>query len=297
MQSLIARPNPAPAYAEALARYTALAAQDTPDLNAVCHTQLLTHGHRAQRVAVLWHGFTNCPHQFVALGQALHQRGYNVLLPRLPYHGLRDRLTPKPAHLTATQLVSHADEVIDIAHGLGEHVTVMGISAGGILTSWVAQHRAEVDQALIIAPSFSLRGYAGWRHHLLIHLGLTLPNLFLWWDGKHKADIPPDYGYPRFATRAMCHILALGAAVQKAARHARPAARSVWLVINAADPAVENSIALDLMAAWHANGATGLHTHTFPAELNLIHDIIDPNQAEQRTEMIYPVLFDLLERP
>ena len=59
-----------------------------------CVSGLLEHGHPTERVFVLMHGLSNCPAQFSKLGRLLFERGHNVLIPRTPYHGEKNRLPP-----------------------------------------------------------------------------------------------------------------------------------------------------------------------------------------------------------
>ncbi|NJP05385.1 MAG: alpha/beta hydrolase [Chloroflexaceae bacterium] len=47
----------------------------------------------------------------------------------------------------------YASESVDIARGLGRHVTIAGISVGGTIAGWAAQFRADVDCAVLIAPA------------------------------------------------------------------------------------------------------------------------------------------------
>ncbi len=149
--------RPARSYEEAVERAGAMQALDGAEVNPLSRTRLLSHGHRTERSIVFLHGLTNSPRQFEALGERFHALGYNVLLPRTPHHGLQNRLTDAPSTLSAEALAAHADEAVDIARGLGEAVTVVGLSLGGTMAGWVAQHRADVTQAVLIAPGFGLR--------------------------------------------------------------------------------------------------------------------------------------------
>jgi carboxylesterase len=70
----------------------------------------------------------------------------------------------------------------------------------------------------------------------------------------------------------------------------------VLLVTNAADPAVDNSAAKAVVERWRANGATNVETYEFPAALGLIHDLVDKDQPAQRTDLVYPILIEQIER-
>ncbi len=53
----------------------------------------------SEKVCLFFHGFTATPDQFVPIGEAFFQAGYNVLIPLLPGHGIAgkwDRENPTP---------------------------------------------------------------------------------------------------------------------------------------------------------------------------------------------------------
>ena len=56
-------------------------------------TLTFDHGSRTERARSLLHGLSASPQQFLALAHALHERGHNVFVPRLPRHGYRNRLS------------------------------------------------------------------------------------------------------------------------------------------------------------------------------------------------------------
>src|SRR5579859_3685891 len=147
-------------FVESVARGRALLAreQGDPRIDPQCGSILLEHAQRAQRALVCMHGITSSPVQFRQLGELFYARGYNVLIPRLPYHGYTDRLTHDPGKLTVAQYEAYTSEAIDIGRGLGEHLTVMGLSVSGVLAAWCAQSRADVDLAMPLAPSFAPHG-------------------------------------------------------------------------------------------------------------------------------------------
>jgi alpha-beta hydrolase superfamily lysophospholipase len=287
-------PHPAADYADALRLVAAVEARDGEAIAHECRTRLLTHGARATRAVVLLHGLTNCPEQFRALGERLYERGANVYIPRLPEHGLADRMTTALARLDARAMCAATDEAVDIGCGLGDSVIVVGLCIGGSMAAWAAQERADVARAVPIAP---LQGLARARGPLTLpamNLMLALPNQFVWWDGKAKTNLPgPKHVYPRFSTRSVAQALLLGASVEAEARRAPPAARSIVLITVGSDVAVDNDAVARLARFWRAHGAR-LTTLEFPARLRLNHDIIDPEQVGGNPALVYPVLLDLI---
>jgi alpha-beta hydrolase superfamily lysophospholipase len=129
IEELESHPEPVQSYQEAIQRVKTVQEEDNQDLaRDVCMSKLLDHGLQTEHVIVLLHGFTTCPEQFHDLGKQYFEAGYNVLIPRIPYHGLSNRMTDALLNLTAENLAAFGDKVIDIAHGLGKKVSVMGIS-------------------------------------------------------------------------------------------------------------------------------------------------------------------------
>ncbi|HOG46422.1 MAG TPA: alpha/beta fold hydrolase [Anaerolineae bacterium] len=295
-KGLTSKSRPAASYAEAVARIGALQAEDTAAVSPVSRLIFLTHGQQAERAIVFFHGYTSSPAQFRRLGEMFYELGYNVLIPRLPHHGLSDRLAPDHALLTAEELARLADEASDIALGLGEQVTVAGLSMGGVMAGWAAQERAEVSLAAPIAPGFGLYPLPARLARPFTHVTLRMPNVFRWWDPVLKDKAPdPGYGYPRYSTHALAQMLRLSAAVQAKAKHKAPATRNVLLVTNANDLSVDNRTAQRLVAAWQRAGAEHIRCYEFPAGLGLPHDLIDPAEPLQQTDVVYPVLVELLQ--
>jgi pimeloyl-ACP methyl ester carboxylesterase len=289
-----ARRGPATTFAASLARVDSVRAHEGPEVNSECRTRLLTSGKKADRVVVLLHGFTNCPKQFDRLGTDLARLGCNVLIPRLPQHGMSNRMTDDLSRLTAPELVQAGDDAVDIAEGLGSRVTVVGLSSSGVLAAWLAQRRADIECAVVIAPSFAPRDVPAPAARRLANALLALPNFFVWWDPKLREALPgPAQCYPRFASRGLAEVYRLGFSVLDDAGRAGPRARSVILVTTATDEAVNNDVARELARRWRSHGAQ-VRTFEFPASQHVHHDMIDPEQPYQRVEVTYPVIEGLV---
>lgn len=122
-----------------------------------------------------------------------------------------------------------------------------------------------------------------------------MPNSFRWWDETLQAKRGPAHCYPRYSTRALAEILRLGFAIQAAARREPPAARSILVVTNASDIAVNPEFTARVVKAWREHYAN-LASYEFEAALGLPHDVIDPDQPDQQTEVVYPQLVDLINQ-
>lgn len=268
---------------------TSIKALDGPSVNPACYTRLYVHGRRTERSLVLLHGFTNCPQQFDVLGRHFFELGWNVFIPRYPRHGYSDRLTTAIAELRLEHLLAVANRSAEAGAGLGERLTVAGLSLGGILTGYLAQRLDDIDRAVLIAPMFGLRPIPGWGLAGITLLAQTLPNFYIWWDSKLRDNIGPAHGYPRFSTKAYAALFEAGSAVRRAARKSAPKAERIDVITNAAEPRLDNRFTYQLIQSWQRHGAN-VHTYEFPAADNLPHDLIDPSNPEQNTGLVYPIV-------
>lgn len=297
------RPGSAPAslcrmagarsYAEGLTAFRRLEAREqaNPLLNPDCHSILLAHGQSTPRAVVLLHGITSSPPQFAELGQMLHARGHNVLIPRMPYHGYRDRLTPDQALLRQADFKAYARHAVDLGRGLGEHLSVVGLSVSGVLAGWCAETRSDVDRAVLIVASFAPFGVPRALVPSLSRLALRLPNLFVWWHPLRRARLGAACTYPRFSTHAMAASFLVGAEVGVA----RPRAREIVVVTNPRDPAVSNAATASVVRRWQALGAAHVRSYAFDVQLGALHDVIGPYEHGARVDLVYPILVELVE--
>jgi len=262
---------------------------DGPNVNPACHTRLYSHGRRTERSLVLLHGFTNCPQQFDELGKRFFGLGWNVLIPRYPRHGYSDRLTTSIAELRSEQLFALANRAAEAGAGLGERLTVAGLSLGGTLTGLLAQEHEGVERAVLIAPMLGIQRIPGPAHPILAEVAYVLPNFWVWWDSRLKDTVEPPYGYPRFSTRAYAALFKTATRVLTAARAAAPKAGSISVITNAAEPGLDNRFTYQLVERWRRHGAA-VSTVEFPTSDRLPHDLIDPANPAQNTKLVYPVV-------
>ena len=264
-----------------------------PGLNPVCHSVAQLHGKQTDEAIILWHGFTNCPAQFIELGQMFHDRGYNVYIPLIPRHGMRDRMTDALAGLTRAELKMAALEAMRIASGLGKHVNTAGLSLGGVLAAWLAQN-AQIQTALAISPFFALPWFGRAINGYVCDALLALPNQWMWWDPRLKEQCKPDHAYPRFPTHALATLMKFGQSVFALAQEQPPLAQRCVLALNARDPAINLMVARELWTTWE-RAAEMVETFVF-TDLPAIHDIIEPTTYLEAPHMSYPRLLALTLR-
>lgn len=241
---------------------------------------------------MLFHGLTNCPQQFDEFARLLHTSGENVYVPRLPYHGHKDRLTRAIGNLTAADIERAATDAARLAGELGTRVNVAGISVGATMALWLAQ-TGGVENAVAIAPFLMVPFIPRRPGMVLMRVLIALPNRFMWWDPRIKERMRPDYAYPGFWTHALAQCAFAGDAIFKAAARSAPAATRAALVINAQDPAVNNGAARGLAARWkRVRPGYGLAVWN---DLGKLHDIVDPSTYPAAPARVYPRLNALLQ--
>ena len=273
---------------------TSLQELDGPNVNPLCRTRVYTHGRRVGRSLVLLHGFTNCPQQFDTLGRQFHERGWNVVIPRYPRHGYTDRLNTSIAELKVEHLLALANRAAEVGDGLGERLTIAGLSLGAILAGYLAQTRAGVQRAVLIAPMLGLKPIPGPALTAMSVVAKRIPNFYMWWNTEQKERLGPPYGYPRLATHAYAALFDAGRLLVKSARKEPPKVKSIAVITNAGEPRLDNRFTYRLVDSWRRHGAE-VETFEFPASDGLTHDLIDPGNAAQRVDYVYPIVSRLIE--
>jgi carboxylesterase len=287
--------RPATSFEDAVARVARWEAADAAKVFEPCRSRLLSQGRRTARAVVLFHGLTNCPQQFVAFAQRLVDDGANVLILRAPHHGLASPDGSRIGEvglvgaLRDTELAAFADEAVDIAVGLGERVDVLGLSMGGVLTMWAAQHRAEVDRAVVVAPAIAIPVVPSMLTTAFLNLFRRLPNVDL------PGSSTLDHAYAGGTTRGLVATFGLARSVQRSAERSPAAARSVVIVLNDNDEQVNDGAVRDFAARWRA--ASGPVTVVDLPIPGMPHDVIDPDQPSGNTVAVYPFLWALLDGP
>jgi esterase/lipase len=289
-RGLRSRARPPGAYDESVRRVAAMRAVEQPIVNRFGGTVLMAHGGRAPKLAVLLHGLTATPHQMQQLGDQLYARGYDVFIPRLPMHGERGRTVTALSGLTADTLRAFADDVIDIARGLGDTIDVLGLSGGATLAAWIAQHRGDVRQVVIVSPAIALSRLPRILEDPAMQTLARLPNVNI----GASADTTKPQVYAGFSTRAVAQTMRLGAEVRSEAERVKPAARRIVVVTNDNDHTVDGGAALALADSWEKHRATVVR-YSFDAALGLPHDLVDQGEPCGDATVVYPVLIALLE--
>ncbi|HEY9724052.1 MAG TPA: alpha/beta fold hydrolase [Oscillatoriaceae cyanobacterium] len=120
----------------------------------------------AKGTIVMYHGYSAGPWQFQQLAQKAYDDGYNVYIPRLPGHGLKNaKGAEDPSGLVKSEDYDaygrFADSTFQDAKALGGPVSVMGLSVGGEIALAVAERHPEVQKVVAYAPFMRPKSF-GW---------------------------------------------------------------------------------------------------------------------------------------
>jgi pimeloyl-ACP methyl ester carboxylesterase len=268
-------PNPVKSYDEAVAR---IQAQRAADPAAVAYHEIFVgQGSKTTTAVVLFHGFTNNPRQMQLLVDAYAAQGYNVYVPRIPHHGMSDRMSGDLANATRRELIAWTDDAIDIGAGLGDHVVVSGLSAGATLSAWAAKNRSEVSEAVLVAPLIQPTPVPGWLTKPIYQLTPALPPIWMWWNpAKKEAQQAPETAYPRYTIRSLGDYMAIAASLTNGKPKRTGKLARVVIITNDADIAVRNDIALATLRLRLKPLTAEWQEFAIPKGLGWKHDIIDP---------------------
>ena len=285
-------PEPTDSYESALARFEEVTRAEPEFVFEPCRSRLLDHGERTDTVVVLFHGLTNCPRQYQEIAESLHDQGANVLVLRAPGHGHATSDGGEIAgagalhSLTARQLADYADDSIDIAAGLGDDIRVHGLSMGGVISIWAAQHRADVDRVVAMAPAFELPVVPNAVSNAFTNLFARTPSI----TRSHDRRI--DHDYAAFSSRGLAAAFALGQAVMDDGLDTGPIVDDVTVLLNPDDPLVNESDIEALVAAW--DRTRDVVDVIVLDTVDLPHDAIDLAQPKADPDEVYPVVFEAL---
>ncbi len=282
-------PDPAESYEEAVARFeTAVAAEEGILMSPKSGSVLLTHGEPTEKVYVLIHGWTNSPFQWVDFGQMLFDQGYNVLILRMPYHGLNSRNVGELAQATPELVRDYADDVVDIAAGLGDEIHVIGLSVGGSVASWIAQNRSDVTRIVSISPMYAIGTLPKFLNYFLLNFASHAPNF----NPTAPSEPQREHVYRGQSSRGVANAMLLGKALFAQAETSPPTVPDMIVITNDNDTTVNNKSTDELTALWQAAGAQPL-VHVFAQELGFPHNSID-RTSNPDADAVYATLLKLL---
>lgn len=127
---------------------------DNQEIRPSCTPKLLDHGEKKTHSIVLIHGVSDSPFSVTAIGKKFYEMGFNVLLPLLPGHGIKDP-TKAMAAMTDQTLLTQWKKSVEYAVAeaakMGHQVSIGGLSTGGALsTHYLINHPDKIQGGLFI---------------------------------------------------------------------------------------------------------------------------------------------------
>ena len=114
-----------------------------------CHPLIFEQAQPTDKAIVLVHGLSDSPYFMSAIGEYFYQElGYNVYIPLLHFHGLKD-----PKGMEGVELEEWKANVrfaINVAEDKAETVSIGGLSMGGALSFYMAATSPRIDGVLYL---------------------------------------------------------------------------------------------------------------------------------------------------
>ena len=157
---------------------------------------ILHHGKPVDTVVVLLHGLSDSPFYMSGIARALHDKGYNVIVPLNVGHGQLDASDEMSDSKLAERWGAHLNDVMALAPQLGKHVYLGGFSTGGALSvQHYLHHPDNIDGLRLFSGALALDSGV---ERLSGIWGIQWVARFL--DGHYETQGPNPYKYPTIAS-------------------------------------------------------------------------------------------------
>jgi carboxylesterase len=283
-------PHPAASYEEALKKFSLIQEQESAlPLSSEGHSRMMVHGVKTERVFVLLHGLSSCPQQWVALATILFNQGANVVILRAQEAGYANIYNEKQNEQSGQDLVNQAAKSLDIAAGLGNKVILVGLSAGALGASWMAQHRNGIDRVVLIAPFFCPYHWSVSVCDIVASLLVHFPNFYIY---KKNAASEPSYNYRGYGTQCVAKTLQLSRAIRSFKGPLK--VNKMVVIFSGADVVVNQKLIEQVVQKWSDQNPGKVLKYEFLTSLGIEHDCIDPKKHGSKIDLSYPVILNYL---
>lgn len=177
-----------------------------------CQPRIMEHSDSAAKAIVLVHGLTDSPHFMTAIGEHFHQElGYNVYMPLLHCHGLRNPRGMENVELDEWK--ANVRYAINTAASKAEQVSIGGLSTGGTLSFYMACTKPKITGDLyLFSAALDLEGgRTGLLGELMERLGRSfLVDILDHFDNDEPLIGINPYRYARMdkdGARELAHLI------------------------------------------------------------------------------------------
>ncbi|RDV29055.1 alpha/beta fold hydrolase [Alteromonas aestuariivivens] len=156
---------------------------------------ILHHGVPTANTAILIHGLSDSPFFVSGIAQVLYEKGFTVIAPLLPGHGLKVADADMEDKQLAERWQQHVDQVVALTDGIDTKVFLGGFSTGGALS--VEQYLdspAQIDGLMLFSGALALTDNA---ESMSKFWGIKWVAKLI--DGHYETDGPNPYKYPSVA--------------------------------------------------------------------------------------------------
>lgn len=163
-----------------------------------CEPRIIVQEEPKDNTVVLVHGLTDSPYFMEAIGKRFHEMGFNVLIPLLSGHGLKDPRGMKG--VTLEQWLDNVNFAIQKARELSPQVSIGGLSTGGALSAYKAITAPQeiTGGVFLFSAALDLAGIAGNLIEKLLRTRVVLPILAHLEDWRDKPLVGDNlYRYAR----------------------------------------------------------------------------------------------------
>jgi len=201
-------------YAQAVATFAQYRASKLPGIRAEGDLPFMrTHGAPTAGAVLLVHGLTDSPYYVATIGDALYDRGYNVVSVLLPGHGTRPECL---LHVKKAQWQREVRFGHSLARRLGAKVSMAGFSTGGALSlnavaeNFAPFHRDRIPfgDVFLFSPAI---GFDNWKTDLcdIPVVDVWLEHHQPWKDNNPNAPETNPNKYVKMATNSVCQLVYL----------------------------------------------------------------------------------------
>ena len=263
--------------AETIVRETKAFEDSLPLLYEGCRSRFFLQHQPTDKVCLFLHGFTATPEQFVPIGEAFFQAGYNVLIPLQPGHGVagewdKDNPPPMPENQEIYQLF--VLRWLEIAQSLGKKVIVGGLSSGGTLAAWLALERPEeIYRSLLFAPYLS-------NSNIAVDLFVQIFDIYFEWKTKPEVE---HFGYDGFLMPALRVFADMGNDVLERAKNSLCA--PMLIVSSESDAAVGSKEHEELFES-ALKQQPKCRYHSFDKDLQIHHNMMTKAEGNEHQDLV-----------
>lgn len=232
---------------------------------------ILHHDTPSKKVAVLIHGLSDSPFFMREIATILFNQGFDVVVPLLPGHGLRDTEGAMSDSDLAERWQAHVDDIVAIADGMGDTLIVGGFSTGGALA--VEQYLDEgsnIDGIMLFSGALALSDNAESMSRIW---GIKWLAKLL--DGSYVTHGPNPFKYPHVAGFAGLELMDIINHVREQFEHGKRIQVPLFAAHSQADATTPIHGVEEVMA--HSDGANTFFV--IDASYALCHADVVVNQA------------------